>query len=73
MNRSVGYKTLKKVDSELSTESNMQFFKYELNAAKKETTLEGVEFEMNQACVGKVKNTSKSYPTRVSIPQCFFL
>ena len=35
------------------------------------TILEAVEFEKNQACVGKVKNRSKSYPIRISIMQCF--
>ena len=30
-----------------------------------------MEFEKNQACVGKVKNRSKSYPIRISMLQCF--
>ena len=38
---------------------------------KEKTILEGVEFEKNQACVGQVKNRSKSYPIRISILQCF--
>ena len=35
------------------------------------TILEGVEFEKNLACDGKVKNRSNSYLMQVSILQCF--
>ena len=35
--------------------------------------LEGGEFEKNQACVGKVKNRSKSYPIRISCRNVSFL
>ena len=40
---------------------------------REKTILEDVEFEKNQACVGKVKNRSKSYPARISRCNVSFL